>query len=159
MFPVKANLLQFTKTMGKTSWVTLKMSDCMNAWNQTKIEKSSSQKYSTWKFNHQEAPHFVEIWETLIWNCKNAVTILLDDQSLTDDVLITNLCLVEQTLKARRLKCVCDDPDDLEVLTTNSFLLGIANAAYQCHQTVNVRLIRNECSEFRRVFPYMIWTD
>ena len=49
---------------------------------------------------------------------------VLDGRSLTDDVLITTMCLVEQTLNARPLTSGSDDPDDLEALTPNHFLLG-----------------------------------
>ena len=52
---------------------------------------------------------------------------VLDGQSLTDDVLITTMCLVEQTLNARPLTSNSDDPDDLEALTPNHFLLERAN--------------------------------
>ena len=54
---------------------------------------------------------------------------VLEGRSLTDDVLITTMCLVEQTLNARPLTSVSDDPDDLEALTPNHFLLGRANLA------------------------------
>ena len=55
--------------------------------------------------------------------------VALDGRSLTDDVLITTMCLVEQTLNARPLTSVSDDPDDLDVLTPNHFLIGRANLA------------------------------
>ena len=42
---------------------------------------------------------------------------------------ITTMCLVEQTLNARPLTSVSDDPDDLEALTPNHFLMGRANLA------------------------------
>ena len=54
---------------------------------------------------------------------------VLDGRSLTDDVLITTMCLVEQTLNARPLTSDSDDPDDLEALTPNYFLLRRANLA------------------------------
>ena len=55
---------------------------------------------------------------------------MLDGRSLTDDVLIKSMCLVEQTLNARPLTSVSDNTDDLEALTPNHyFLLGRANLA------------------------------
>ena len=52
----------------------------------------------------------------------------LDKQSLTDEVLSTTMCLVEQTLNARPLTGVSDDPEDLTAPTPNHFLLGQENA-------------------------------
>ena len=72
---------------------------------------------------------FGGIWERLVRSCKQAKIAVMDGQSLTDDVLITTMCLVEQTLNARPLTSVIDDPDDLEALTPNLFSLGRANLA------------------------------
>ena len=57
------------------------------------------------------------------------MTYVLDGRFLTDDVFITTMCLLKQTLNARPLTSVRDDPDDLEDLTPNHFLLGRANLA------------------------------
>ena len=105
------------------------MRDCINAWNQSDIETSLAQKDIKWKFNPPGAPHFGGIWERLVRSCKKAMIAVLDGRSLTDDVLITTMCLVEQTLNARPLTSVSDDPDDLEALTPNHFLMGRANSA------------------------------
>ena len=51
----------------------------------------------------------------------------MDNRSLTDEVLSTTMCLVEQTLNARPLTAVSDDPEDLTALTPNHFLLGREN--------------------------------
>ena len=105
------------------------MRDCINAWNQSDIEKSLAQKDIKWKFNPPGALNFGGIWERLVRSCKKAVIAVLDGRSLTDDVLITTMCLVEQTLNARPLTSVSDDPDDLEALTPNHFLMERANLA------------------------------
>ena len=55
--------------------------------------------------------------------------VTLDNRSLTNEVLRTTLCPVEQTLNARPLTAVSDDPEDLTALTTNHFLLGRENAS------------------------------
>ena len=49
---------------------------------------------------------------------------ILDNRSFTDKVLSTTMCLVEQTLNARPLTAVSDDPEVLTALTPNHFLLG-----------------------------------
>ena len=52
---------------------------------------------------------------------------LVGHRTLTEDVLSTTLCLVEKVLKSRPLTSVSDDPEDLETLTPNHFLLGRAS--------------------------------
>ena len=42
---------------------------------------------------------------------------------LTDKILSTTMCLAEGSLNARPLTPVSDDPDSLEALTPNHFLL------------------------------------
>ena len=54
---------------------------------------------------------------------------ILDHRSLTDKVLSTSMCLVEQTLNAIPLTTVSDDPEDLTALTPNHFLLGRESAS------------------------------
>ena len=54
---------------------------------------------------------------------------ILDNRSLNNEVLSTTMCLVEQTLNARPLTAVSDDPDDLTALAPNHILLGQENAS------------------------------
>ena len=102
------------------------MTDCINAWNQSGIEKSLAEKDIKCKFNHPGVPQFGGIWERLVRSCKKASVAVLEGRSLTDDVLTTTMCLLEHTLNARPLTSASDDPDDLEALTPNHFLLGRA---------------------------------
>ena len=74
------------------------MLDCINAWNQFDFEKTSAQKDIKWNFNPPGAPHFGGFWDHLVRSCKKAMIAVLDGQSVTDDVLIRTLCLVELTL-------------------------------------------------------------
>ena len=48
-------------------------------------------------------------------------------RSVTEDVLTTTMCVVEQTLNARPVTPVGSDVNDLEALTPNHFLLGNRN--------------------------------
>ena len=77
-----------------------------------------------WKFNPPGAPHFGGIWERLVRSCKKAMFAMLGNRRLTFPLLATTMCLVQQTLNARPLTPVSDDPEDLEALTPNDFLLG-----------------------------------
>ena len=57
------------------------------------------------------------------------MTAILDNRSFTDGVLSTTMCLVGQTLNARPLTAVRDDPEDLTALTPYHFLLEQENAS------------------------------
>ena len=101
----------------------------MNGWDKDKIESDLAQKKIVWKFNPPGAPHFGGIWERLVQNCKKVTIAILDNRSLTDEVLSATMCLVEQTLNARPLTAVSEDPEHLTALTPNHFLLGRENAS------------------------------
>ena len=129
------------------------MRDCINAWNQSDIDNSLAKKDIKWKFNPSGAPHFGGIWERLVRSCKKAMIAVL-----TDHVLITTMCLVEQTLNARPLTSVSDDPDDLENLTPNHFLMGRANLATpflpDAQRYTDLRRVFRES----KAYSDMIWT-
>ena len=57
-------------------------------------------------------------------SCKRLFYAILGSRKLTDKILNTTMCLVEGSLNARPLSPVSDDPDSLEALTQNHFLLG-----------------------------------
>ena len=56
--------------------------------------------------------------------CKRVFYTILGLSKLNDEILNASMCLVEGSLKARPLTPVSDDPDNLEALTPNHFLLG-----------------------------------
>ena len=95
----------------------------MNEWDKPNIESDLAQKKIVWKFSPPGAPHFGGIWERLVQSFKKVIIAILENRSYTDDVLSTTMCLVEQTLNARPLTAVSDDPEDLTALTPNHFLL------------------------------------
>ena len=96
----------------------------MDGWNKDKIVDEMALSKITWKFNPPGAPHFGGVWERLVRSCKKVMLAVLDGRGMTDEILGTTMCLVEQTLNARPLTAVSDDPEDLNALTPNHFLLG-----------------------------------
>ena len=88
-----------------------------------------AQKQIKWKLNQPGAPHFGGVWERMVRSCKKAMMAIVGNRTLTDDVLTTAICLVEQILNSRPLTSVSDDPENLEALTPNHFLLGRASPA------------------------------
>ena len=101
----------------------------MNKWDKSKIESDLAQKKILWKFNAPGAPHFGGIRERLAQSCKRVIIAVLDNWSLTDEVLSNTLCLLEQTVNARPLTAVSDDPESLTALTPKHFLLQRENAS------------------------------
>ena len=106
-----------------------KLKAFMNEWDNAKIESDLAQKKIVWKFNPPEAPHCSEIWERLVQSCKNVMIQILDNESVTDEVLSSSMCFLERTLNARPLTAVSDDPEDLTATTSNNFLLDQENAS------------------------------
>ena len=93
-------------------------------WNKRQIEEHLIEQGLRWKFNPPAAPHFRGVCERLVRSCKKAMYAVLGNRSVTEDVLSTTMCLVEQTLDARPLTHVSSDATNLEAITPNHFLLG-----------------------------------
>ena len=98
--------------------------ECFNQWDGDVMCEPLARGQIIWKFNPPGTPHFVGIWERLVRSCKKTMFAILGNRRLTLPVLTTAMCMVEQTLNARPVTPVGDDPEDLEALTPNHFLLG-----------------------------------
>ena len=97
------------------------------AWNNEGFEKCLIQLGIRWQFNPPAALHFRGVWKRLVRSCRKAMYVVLENISVTEDVLSTTMCIVEQKLNARPLTPVGSDVNDLEALTPNYFLLGNTN--------------------------------
>ena len=69
------------------------------------------------------APHFGGVWERVVQSAKRALKIILQDQTVTDEVVSTVLSEVTSILNGRILTSVSADQQDPEPLTPNHFLL------------------------------------
>ena len=98
--------------------------ECFSQWDRDAMCKRLARGRIIWNFDPPGAPHFDGIWERLVRSCKKAMFAILAHRRLTLPVLTTTMCWVEQTLNAKPLTPESDDPDDLEALTPNHFLLG-----------------------------------
>ena len=131
--------------------------ECFNEWDRDAVCERLANSRVIWKFNPPGAPHFGGIWERLVRSCKKAMFAILGNRRLTLPVLTTTMCLVEQTLNARPLTPVNDDPEDLEALTPNHFLLGRPVVAEPL-TPVSVRYV--DCRKMYKVaeaYNQMIW--
>ncbi len=84
-----------------------------------------------WRFSPPVAPHFGGSWERMIKSAKSALRAILNERSVTEDVLHTAIVGAETLLNSRPLTHVSVDPNNLEALTPNHFLLLRAHPG--CH--------------------------
>ena len=110
----------------------------ITCWNQQVLAETLVKKRILWKFNPPSAPHHGGIWERVVRSFKHVFYAILGNRRLTDEILITTFCLVEQSLNARPLVPASPDATDLDVLTPNHFLLGTAGSVLASHQRAEV---------------------
>ena len=81
--------------------------------------------------------NFITSDKELLQNVRNWNQQVLAE-ALTDEILATTFCLVEQSLNARPLVPASADPTDLDVLTPNHFLHGTSSSVLPSHQQADV---------------------
>lgn len=102
-------------------------SECLRRMEQLAIKDGRKRRTVTWSFNPPAAPHFGGTWERLVQSSKRALRFVLNEQTLTDDTLVTTLIQVEKLLNGRPLTYVSVNPADPEPITPNHLLLGHEN--------------------------------
>ena len=99
------------------------LKESIQAWNQGKINDYLCQKGITWKFNPPLSSHMGGIWERQIRTIRRILKVLLKEQLVTDEALITLMAEVESIVNSRPITPLNNDPNDLEPLTPNHLLL------------------------------------
>ena len=89
--------------------------------DERQIKSNMIQNRLLWKFNPSGTAHQGGAWERLVQSSKRLFYRMLGNRRLTDEVLTTEFCLVEQFLNARPLALASGDVTDLEALTPNHF--------------------------------------
>ena len=92
---------------------------CIKSWN-SMAPTIFAHKGVTWKFNPPGAPQH----ERLVQSVKRVLYDILSSRRVTEAVLGTTLCLVEQALDSRPITSISTDSRELEAFTSNHFLLG-----------------------------------
>ena len=77
-----------------------------------------------------KCPHHGGVWERIVRSFKHVFYAVLGNRRLTDEILTTTFCLVEQCLNARPITPVSPEATDLDALTPNHFLLGTASLTW-----------------------------
>ena len=100
------------------------LKECLHRMEQAKISDTLSQYGIQWFFNPPSAPHFGGVWERLVKSAKKALKITLNGQLVNDETLLKFMAETESLLNSRPLTHVSVDPQDLEAITPNHFLIG-----------------------------------
>ena len=111
-----------------------------------RIKSKMSQNGIFWKINPPATPHQGGAWERLVQSSKRLFYKILGNRRLTDEVLSTVFCLVEQFLNARPLVPASSDVTDLEALTPNHFLLGEVTSLPSFESCKRIRSARSSTS-------------
>ena len=102
------------------------ISKAIAGWNDSLIDDFCKQKNIEWIFNPPRSSHYGGIYEREIRTARKVLNSLLlefDNQiMLTDEMLSTLMCEVENILNSRPLTSCSADVDDLEALTPNHLL-------------------------------------
>jgi len=61
------------------------------------------------------------VWERMIQSVRKILAVVMKQQTLTDESLLTLMCEAESTINSRLITVVSQDPNDLEPLTPNHF--------------------------------------
>ena len=96
---------------------------CIRSWNGM-APTIFTHKGVTWKLNPPGAPHHGGSWERLVRSVKRVLYNILGSRRVTEEVLRTTLCSVEQALNSRPIIPVSTDSRELKALTPYHFLLG-----------------------------------
>ena len=94
----------------------------LKEFNHKHVEEKLRQKNICWKFNPPTASHFGGIWERLIRSTRKILCMLLQQQTVTDETLLTLFTEVECILNSRPLTPIIIDPEDNAPLTPNHLL-------------------------------------
>ena len=115
---------------------------CTRAWNDL-APALLVHKGIEWKYNPPSSPHHGGSWQRLVRSCKRVFYSILTPGKLTDEVLQSIFCLVEQSLNARPLTAVSSDPNEIEALTPNHFLIGQPQLVSRRLRRTNISIIES----------------
>ena len=102
-------IMQFILRRGKSSLyisdngtnfvaVERKFADYIAAWNKEEIEEHLIQRGIIFSFNSPASRHFGRVWERLVRICKKALYAVIENISITNDILSITMYFVEQRL-------------------------------------------------------------
>ena len=98
----------------------------LNKKNKDSVVSFAEQRGTEWVTIPPRAPHFGGIWEAAVKSMKHHLRRVVGTQILHYEELSTILCQIEAVLNSRPLVPLSSDPNDLQVITPNHFLIGVS---------------------------------
>lgn len=77
-----------------------------------------------WYFNPPATPHMGEAWERMVRTVKRALTVTLREEAPRVETLTTLPAEIDLIVNSRPLTRASTNPEDMEALTPNHFLIG-----------------------------------
>ena len=102
----------------------LKLKEVFESKNKDSVVSFAEQRGPEWVTIPARAPHFGGIWEAAVKSMKHHLRRVVGTQILHYEELSTILCQIEAVLNSRPLVPLSSDPNDLQVITPNHFLIG-----------------------------------
>ena len=108
-----------------------------------------------WIFNPPAASHKGGrgIWERLVTSCKNVLNIVLQNQVLADEVLLTAITEVESLVNSPPLTEASSDVDDLVALTPNHCIIGRATPNFHLESSLTRTYHAKGVGDKRKLSP------
>lgn len=88
------------------------------------IREQLAEQQISFRFNPPSAPHFGGAWEREVKSVKQALKVVLNDQTVTETVLRTVLIEVEGILNAKPLGYVSSNVSEPDPVTPSILLMG-----------------------------------
>ena len=99
------------------------LAKAITEWNQKTINERLHKRHIQWNFNPPYCSHRGGIWERQIRSIRKVLTVTLNTQVVSDEVLNTVLVMAEEILNNRPISKVSEDPHDPTPLRPSDLLL------------------------------------
>ena len=109
----------------------------VSVWNQQALSETLVKRRIQLKFSSPGIPHHGGVWERIVRSFKHVFYAILGNRRITDEILATTFCLVEQSPDSRPLVPVNLDATDFDALTPSHFLLA-GDSSMPSHQRADI---------------------
>lgn len=94
----------------------------VSAWNKDMVQAQLNRHQINWLFNPPYSSHHGGVWERQIKTVRRVLAGLTTEQVLTDETLLTLLCMCESIINHRPLTAASPDATDLNPLTPSDLI-------------------------------------